>query len=89
MDIRSILEWLNQCPVLGGQNIAWNYLPSYSGWSLTVVKSAVRTDILGGAIRSYTLKITRRHTVQNSADRLAVIRNYTGPGKEQTHEFAQ
>ena len=71
--MEELLIWLSQCPSLQGETLNPDYLPSYSGWSLTVMKSSVRTDILGGAVRSYTLKITRRHTVQNNADRLAVI----------------
>ena len=71
--IEEILAWLNQAPQLNGEPINLDYLPSYSGWSLSVMKSSVKTDILGNSVRFYALKITRRHTVQNNADRLAVI----------------
>ena len=67
-----LLNWLQSCPVLAGETLNLEYLPSYSGWSLFVPKSAVRRDILGSPRRSYTLKITRRHTVQNNTDRLAI-----------------
>ena len=71
--LEEILIWLQQCPVLQGESLNLDYLPSYSGWSLSVVKSSVKTDILGNSVRSYTLKITRRHTVQNNTDRLAIL----------------
>ena len=72
MDIRSILEWLNRCPVLGNQNIEWNYLPSYSGWSLTIPKAETRTDILGNTRERWQLEITRRYTIQSNEDRLRI-----------------
>jgi hypothetical protein len=72
VDIRSILEWLNRCPVLDNQNIEWNYLPSYSGWSLTIPKAETRTDILGNTRERWQLKITRRYTIQSNEDRLHV-----------------
>ena len=71
--MEEILVWLSQCPSLQGETLNPDYLPSYSGWSLSVVRSSVRTDILGNAVRFHTLKITRRHTVQNNADRLALL----------------
>ena len=71
--MEELLTWLSQCPSLQGETLNPDYLPSYSGWSLSVVRSSVRTDILGDSVRSYTLKVTRRHTVQNNADRLAIL----------------
>ncbi len=68
-----LLNWLQSCPVLAGETLNLEYLPSYSGWSLSVPKSTVKRDILGSPRRSYTLKITRRHTVQNNTDRLAIL----------------
>ena len=68
-----LLNWLQACPVLAGETLNLEYLPSYSGWSLSVPKSAVKTDILGSPRRSLELKITRRHTVQNNSDRLNII----------------
>ncbi len=73
MEINDILSWLQNCPVLAGESLNLDFLPSYSGWSLTVMKSSVKTDILGNAVRFYTLRITRRHTVQNNTDRLAIL----------------
>ena len=73
MTVSEILSWLQSAPQLHGEPLNLDFLPSYSGWSLTVMKSSVKTDILGNAVRSYTLKITRRHTVQNNTDRLAIL----------------
>ena len=73
MSISEILSWLSNAPQLNGEPLNLDFLPSYSGWSLTVMKSSVKTDILGNSVRSYTLKITRRHTVQNNTDRLAIL----------------
>ena len=47
MEISAILSWLNTAPQLSGEKLNWNYLPSYSGWSLTIPKAEIRTDILG------------------------------------------
>ena len=73
MEISEILSWLSAAPQLQGEPLNLDFLPSYSGWSLSVMKSSVRTDILGNAVRSYTLKITRRYTVQNNTDRLTIL----------------
>ena len=73
MEIRNILSWLEQCPFLGGEKINFNYLPSYSGWSLTIPKAETRTDILGNRRERWQLKITRRDTIESDADRLAVV----------------
>ena len=71
--INNILSWLESCPVLCGEPISWNCLPSYAGWSLTVPKSEIRKDILGAARTTLQLKITRRISVQSNADRLEVF----------------
>ena len=47
MQIDLILTWLNSAPQLSGEKLNWNYLPSYSGWSLTIPKAETRTDIIG------------------------------------------
>ncbi len=73
MTVSEILNWLSVAPQLHGEPLNLDFLPSYSGWSLTVMKSSIKTDILGNAVRSYTLKITRRHNVQNNTDRLAIL----------------
>ena len=73
MEIRTILSWLEQCPSLGGEKLNWNFLPSYSGWSLSIPKAETRVDILGNRRERWQLKITRRYTIQSNEDRLAVV----------------
>ena len=73
MEIRNILSWLKQCPVLDGEHFNFNYLSSYSGWSLTIPKAETRMDILGNRRERWQLKITRRYTIQSNEDRLAVV----------------
>ena len=68
----AILSWLNTAPQLSGEKLNWNYLPSYSGWSLTIPKAETRSDILGNTRERWQLKITRRYTIQSNEDRLRV-----------------
>ena len=72
MVIKTILEWLSQAPQLIGEQLNWNYLRSYSGWSLTIPKAETRTDILGNRRGRWQLKITRRYTIQSNEDRLRI-----------------
>ena len=72
MEISAILSWLSQAPQLSGEKLNWNYLPSYSGWSLTIPKAETRTDILGNTRERWQLKITRRYTIQSNEDRLRI-----------------
>ena len=73
MNISDILTWLSAAPQLSGEPLNFNYLPSYSGWSLTIPKAETRMDILGNRRELRQLKITRRYTIQSNADRLAVV----------------
>ena len=73
MSIREILTWLSACPVFAGEPLNLNYLPAHKGWSLTVDKQTVRTDILGNRSIFRRLKITRRVTVPDNAARLTVL----------------
>ena len=73
MEIKTIIDWLSEAPVLGGETLNWNYLPSYSGWSLTIPKAETKADILGNRREIWQLKITRRYTVQSNEDRLRVV----------------
>ena len=73
MSIQELITWLEQCPVLHGEKLNWSFLPSYSGWSLTIPKTETRADILGNSRELWQLKITRRYTIQSNADRLAVV----------------
>ena len=72
MEISAILSWLSRAPQLSGEKLNWNYLPSYSGWSLTIPKAETRTDILGNRRECWQLKITRRYTIQSNEDRLRI-----------------
>ena len=73
MEISAILSWLNTAPQLSGEKLNWNYLPSYSGWSLTIPKAEIRTDILGNIRERWELKITRRYTIQSNEERLKIV----------------
>ena len=73
MQIDLILTWLNSAPQLSGEKLNWSYLPSYSGWSLTIPKTETRADILGNRRELWQLKITRRCTIQSNEERLAVV----------------
>ena len=73
MTISAIVNWLSACPALEGEPLIPNYLPSRKGWSLTVDKQTVRTDILGSRSTIQRLKITRRVTVPDAEARLAVF----------------
>ena len=72
MEISNIISWLSQAPQLSGGQLNWNYLPSYSGWSLLIPKTETRTDILGNRRERWQLKITRRYTIQSNEDRLRI-----------------
>ena len=73
MSIREIITWLQPCPVLAGEPLNPNFLPAHKGWSLTVDKQSVRTDILGNRSAVQRLKITRRVAIPNGEARLAVL----------------
>ena len=73
MTLRDIITWLSACPVLAGEALNPNFLPSRKGWSLTVDKQSVRTDILGSRSTVQRLKVTRRTAVPDAAARLAVF----------------
>ena len=72
MSIQELITWLGNCPILQGETINWSYLPSYSGWSLTIPKAETRSDILGNIRERWQLKITRRYTIQSNEDRLRI-----------------
>ena len=73
MSIQELITWLGSSPILQGEKINWSFLPSYSGWSLTIPRAETRTEILGKTREFWQLKITRRHTIQSNTDRLAVV----------------
>ena len=73
MTLRDIIAWLSVCPVLGGEALIPDFLPSHKGWSITADRQSVRTDILGSRSTQRRLKITRRVTVPDADARLAVL----------------
>ena len=73
MTLREIITWLSACPVLGGEALIPDFLPSHKGWSITADRQFVRTDILGSRSTQRRLKITRRVTVPDADARLAVL----------------
>ncbi len=73
MSIRDTIAWLSACPVLGGEALIPDFLPSHKGWSITADRQSVRTDILGDRSTQRRLKITRRVTVPDADARLAVL----------------
>ena len=73
MTLRDIIAWLSTCPVLGGEALIPDFLPSHKGWSVTADRQSVRTDILGSRSTQRRLKITRRVTVPDADVRLAVL----------------
>ena len=73
MTLRDIIAWLSACPVLGGEALIPDFLPSHKGWSVTADRQSVRTDILGSRSTQRRLKITRRVTVPDADARLAVL----------------
>ena len=73
MTLREIITWLSACPVLAGEPLIPNFLPSHKGWSINTDKQSVRTDILGNRSTQRRLKITRRITVPDGEVRLRTL----------------
>ena len=73
MTLRDIITWLSACPVLAGEALIPDFLPSHKGWSITADRQSVHTDILGSRSTQRRLKITRRVTVPDADARLAVL----------------
>ncbi len=72
MTTRQIYEWLLAAPMLEGEKVNLDYLPSYEGWSLTMPGRKTKTDILGNSWESVEINITRRKSIAGNADRLAI-----------------
>ncbi len=73
MTIRTLYEWLKSCPLLEEEKVNLDYLPSYAGWSLSVLKTTLHTDILGFARTTTDISITHRISVSGNEDRLALL----------------
>ena len=72
MSNREIYEWICSAPMLEGEKINLDYLPTYEGWSLTTLKRRTDTDILGNSWESVEINITRRKSIAGNEDRLAI-----------------
>ena len=73
MTARTIYEWLLTAPILEGEKVNLDYLPSSAGWSVTTPRVKTRTDILGDAWESVEVTVTHRTSVSGNADRLNII----------------
>ena len=73
MTIRTLYEWLKSCPLLEEEKVNLDYLPSYAGWSLSVLKTTLHADILGFVRTTTDISITHRISVSGNEDRLALL----------------
>ena len=73
MTARTIYEWLLTAPMLEGEKVNLDYLPSSAGWSVTTPRVKTHTDILGDTWESAEVTVTHRTSVSGNADRLAII----------------
>ena len=72
MTTKQIYEWLCSAPMLAGEKLNLDYLPTYEGWSMTMPRRRTDTDILGNAWESVEINITRRKSISGNEDRLAI-----------------
>ena len=72
MTTREIYEWLCSAPMLAGEKVNLDYLPTYDGWSMTMPRRRTDTDILGNAWESVEISITRRKSISGNEARLAI-----------------
>ena len=73
MNARKIYNWLCSAPMLEGEKLNLDYLPSSAGWSVTTPRVKTHTDILGDTWESAEVTVTHRTSVSGNADRLAII----------------
>ena len=73
MTTREIYAWLSASPLLEGEKVNLDYLPSNAGWSVSTPKTKTHTDILGDTWESVEITITHRTSVSGNADRLNII----------------
>ena len=80
MTLREIITWLSACPVLAGEALIPDFLPSHKGWSITADRQFVRTDILGSRSTQRRLKVpdsdTRLRTLEQLEDLAAWAREH-------------
>ena len=72
MTTKQIYEWLCSAPMLAGEKLNLDYLPTYDGWSMTMPRRRTDTDILGNSWEAVEINIVRRKSVSGNADRLAI-----------------
>ena len=72
MTTREIYEWLCSAPMLAGEKVNLDYLPTYDGWSMTMPRRRTDTDILGNSWEAVEINITRRKSISGNEDRLAI-----------------
>ena len=73
MSTQEIYEWICAAPLLDGEKVNFDYLPSSAGWSVSTPKTKTITDILGDTWETTEITITYRKSVSGNADRLAII----------------
>ena len=73
MTIRTLYEWLKSCPLLEDEKANLDYLPSYAGWSMSVLKTTLHTDILGFVRTTTDISITHRISVSGNEDGLSLL----------------
>ena len=66
MTNREIYEWLCASPLLAGEKVNLDYLPTYEGWSMTMPRRRTDTDILGNAWEAVEINITRRKSISGA-----------------------
>ena len=72
MTTKQIYEWLCSAPMLAGEKVNLDYLPTYEGWSMTMPRRRTDTDILGNSWEAVEINITRRKSISGNEDRLAI-----------------
>ena len=72
MTTRNIYDWLCASPLLAGEKVNLDYLPTYDGWSMTMPGRRTDTDILGNSWEAVEINITRRKSISGNEDRLAI-----------------
>ena len=73
MTIRTLYEWLKSCPLLEDEKVNLDYLPSYAGWSMSVLKTTLHTDILGFVRTTTDISITHRISVSGNENGLSLL----------------
>ena len=73
MTVRELRDFLQEAPILQGETLNLDFLPSYKGWSMSAPRTRLKTDILGNITYIRTLKLLRRCSPADNSDRLAAL----------------